>query len=177
MKTALFSHGFPALRILTLVALTGIGSGCAGYRFGSMLPDTIKTVHLPTVVNETDEPLLEADATRALAAQVRFDGTLRAVDAEVADTVLEVRLLNYRILPVTYSAEQDATPDKYRAILTAAYVFRDRKTGKVISGGDRIEGDAVFNTTSDLTLAKTEAIPDVTRDLAEKVISSVVETW
>jgi hypothetical protein len=167
----------PSPRILALTALVCVGTGCAGYRLGSMLPESIQTVHLPTVINETDEPLLEAEATRALAAQVRFDGTLKVAGEEVADTVLEVRLLSYRILPVTFSAEQDATPDKYRALLTASYVFRDRKTGKVLSGGDRVEGDAVFDTTGDLTQAKTEAIPDVTRDLAENLISRVVETW
>jgi hypothetical protein len=152
-------------------------AGCAGYRLGSMLPESIQTVHVPTVVNETDEPLLEAEVTRAITSAIRFDGTLRATGEEVSDTVLEVRLQSYRILPVTFSAERNASPDQYRALLRASYVFRDRKTGKVISESGRVDGQAVFATQGDLSLAKSEAIPDVAKDLAKTLISNVVESW
>lgn len=177
MNTALPAPRGSRWRSLAWVAFVCACAGCANYRLGSMLPETIQTVHIPTVVNETSEPLLEAEATRALAAEVRFDGTLRAVGADTADTVLEVRLLSYRVLPVTFSAARDATPDKFRALLTASYVFRDRKTGRVIAGGDRVEGEAVFNSTGDLTSARTAAVPAVTRDLAKNLVSRVVETW
>jgi hypothetical protein len=47
----------------------------------------------------------------------------------------------------------------------------------VISESGRVDGQAVFATQGDLSLAKSEAIPDVAKDLAKTLISNVVESW
>ena len=50
--------------VFAVLALSTL-PGCTSYRLGSMLPPGVKTVYVPTFVNETSEPFIEVDATRA----------------------------------------------------------------------------------------------------------------
>jgi len=169
---------FPAARsCAAIAALLLAGGGCVGYQLGSMLPESLRTVYVPTIVNQTDEPLLEAEVTRALTSEIQFDGSLRMADAASADAVLEVRLLSYRLNPVAFQKEKNAAPTDYRAVLSASFVLRNQKTGAVLSESARIQGDSEFETGSDLTRAKTDAAPDVAKDLAKSIVSQMVEAW
>ena len=49
--------------------LAAILPACVGYRLGSMLPADIKTVYVDPVINQTDEPLIEVETTRAPSAR------------------------------------------------------------------------------------------------------------
>ena len=64
-------------RTLAAALLLLLSAGCANYRLGSMLPADLKTVYVPTRKNETAEPLIEQDVTRAILSQIQMDGSLR----------------------------------------------------------------------------------------------------
>ncbi len=153
-------------------------SGCAGYRVGTMLPPDIRTVFVPTVENRTDEPLIEAEVTRAIISQIQLDGSLRiSNDPAQADAVLNVTLRDYRLVPVSYQKRQQAQPTEYRIILTAAFAMTENRTGKVLAQSSRAEGDSTAPLSGDMSSAKRAGLPDAARRLAHDIVEKMVETW
>jgi hypothetical protein len=89
-------------------------AGCANYRLGSMLPKDIRTVYVPTCRNQTPEPLIEQDVTRAILSQIQMDGALRGASESDADVVLEITLNRFWLDPVAYEAGSASTANQYR---------------------------------------------------------------
>ncbi|HRV31690.1 MAG TPA: LPS assembly lipoprotein LptE, partial [Kiritimatiellia bacterium] len=65
------------------------------YRLGSMLPGDVRTVYMPTCVNQTTEPQIEQDVTRAILSQIQTDGTLRVAPELEADSILSVTITDF----------------------------------------------------------------------------------
>ena len=152
-------------------------AGCAGYRLGSMLPADIQTVHVPTFFNETDEPLIELDTTRAALRTLRRDGSLRIAAEEEADAILVVTLTDFRLEALGYDRERRLAADEYRMRITASYVLTRADTGQVVAEDPRVIGESEFVLLGDMTSAKQGALPDAAEDLAQRLISSMVEMW
>ncbi len=152
-------------------------SGCVGYQLGSMLPPDIRTVYVPTFANETEEPLIEVEATRAAIRAIQRDGSLQLAGDDVADAVLEVTLINFDLVPLAFARERRAAAEEYRLYLTAAYTLRRRATGETIIESPRIRGESTFFFVGDLTSAKQDALPDAAEDLGRRIINEAVEMW
>ncbi len=152
-------------------------TGCAGYQLGSMLPPDIKTVHVPTFINETEEPLIEVATTRAAIAEIQRDGSLRIASADEADSILTVRLIDFRLQPIAFDRDRRAAAEEYRMFITASIILTRRGTDEVLARDPRVTGEATFVLAGDMTSSKQSALPDASRDLAHLIISSVVEAW
>src|SRR2546427_1880515 len=74
----------PVSIILLLAALVG---GC-GYSVRGHLPDDVRTVAVPILVNRTMKPAVETEMTRAIATAFATDGRLKVVSRDVADALL-----------------------------------------------------------------------------------------
>lgn len=167
------------LACMAAVAVAGIiTQGCAGlgYRLGSTLPEDIKTIHVPTFINDTDEPRLETETTQAAIREFRRDGTLRVVPAGQADTLLTVRLTGLDLKPVRYDEDRVKTTSEYRMNIEALVRFERAEGGEVLLER-RLYGDTTFEPRGDLASAKRAAIPDAARDLAHDIVESFVEYW
>jgi hypothetical protein len=153
-------------------------TGCASYQLGSMLPDNVKTVYVPTFINKTSEPMIESEATQAAIRELQKDGSLSVVGTpEEADTLLTVTLTDYRLTPLKYERDLKTTADQYRLTLTAQVVLTRRTTDKVVSENPRIQGEADFSIAGDFTSSKKLGLPNAAADLAHNIVESVVETW
>jgi hypothetical protein len=164
------------LLLVLLSALIPALTGCTGYRLGSALPPDVKTVNVPTFVNNTDEPLLETATTKATLRELQTDGSLRVRGPAEADTVLEVTLVEFKLEPLRYERDQLKKTREYRARVTADIVFRRARKDEILLK-KRVQGDATFEPAGDLSLAKREALPLVAADLAHDIVESVVEYW
>ena len=152
--------------------------GCASYQLGSMLPDDIKTVYVPTFVNKTQEPMIETEATQAAIQEIQKDGSLKVVRAiEDADTILTVTLTDYELTPLKYDRDLDTTADMYRLTLTAQIVLTRRATNKVVSESPSVQGEADFDIAGDFTTSKKRGLPDAAEDLAHNIVETIVEAW
>ena len=165
------------LAACTSLAIALLFSGCAGYRLGSMLPEDIKTVYIPTCINETGEPLLEVEATQALIQDFQRDGSLRVVGEEQADTLLSVVLREYRLEPVAYRTDQRTTAREYRIVLRARILLTRRVGGAVVVESPNVQGEATFTVTGDLSSSKLRGLPAAAEDLAHNIVEKVVEVW
>jgi hypothetical protein len=163
------------LPVLALVAM--LLNGCAGYQLGSMLPKDIKTVYVPTFINKTKEPLLENETTQKAIQEVQRDGSLKITTKEAADSILEVTLVDYSLMPVRYDTRHTTQTKEYRLWLTANVVLKSAKDNKVIVDRPGVRGQAVFEVFGDLTSAKIQALPNAATDLAHNIIETVVEVW
>lgn len=157
---------------LALVMLVG----CAGYQLGSMLPPDIDTVHVPTFINGTEEPQLEAVTTRETIRELQRDGSLKLADAATADTVLRVKLTQLYLRALDYDEDRRAEVEEYRLIADATFVLMRQSTGEVIAEG-QASGREEFEVVGDLTSSKDTALPGLARDLAHNIVEKVVEAW
>ncbi len=166
----------------SLFALAGISlclliNGCAGYRLGSMLPPDIKSVYVPTFVNNTTEPQLEVETTQALVEELQRDGSLRVVNEDQADAILNVTLKKYAIQPVAYRKDSRTSAREYRIVLNAGMVMTRRSNGSVVVDAPNVRGEYVFPVAGDLTSSKLRGLPDAAADLAHNIVEKVVEVW
>jgi hypothetical protein len=162
--------------VVLLAAAALCSGGCVGYRVGSTLPPNIRSVHVPTFVNRSGEPEVDTMATRATIDELQRDGTLTVSSRQSADTILEVTIVKFKLQPVRYSSGRAKTAREYRARIAVNLVFKLKRSGEVLRK-KRVEGEATFETGSDLSLAKRRAIPLAARDLAHDIVEAVVEAW
>lgn len=168
----------PLVWAMALISASLLAAGCAGYRVGSMLPGDVKTVHVPTFINRTSEPLLEIDTTQAAISALQRDGSLRVVrNVNDADAVLEVVLTEYRIEPVSFRKDVRTAAQQYRAFIIANMVMRRTSDQSVVVEAVRIEGKYVFDVIGDLTSSKLQANPQAATDLANTLVQRMVEYW
>jgi hypothetical protein len=166
------------LQLSSLLMLAVLLTGCASYQLGSMLPDDIKTVYVPTFVNKTSEPMIETEATQAAIRELQKDGSLKVVGTrEEADTLLAVTLTDYQLTPLKFERDLNTTADQYRLTLTAQVVLTRRTTDKVVSENPRIQGEADFPVAGDFTTSKKQGLPSAAEDLSHNIVESIVETW
>ena len=154
-----------------------LAQGCVGYRLGSMLPADVRTVHVPTCENRTDEPLLEQDVTRAILSQIQTDGTLRIAPADTADTILDVAILRFWLDPVAYAKGEGSTANQYRMNLRASFVLRRRADGSVVVESPGVVGWYDFEFTGDMTSSKAVALRPAADDLGRRILSRIVQYW
>jgi len=152
-------------------------SGCAGYQLGSTLPPGIESVYVPTFVNNTREPQIETDTTRAAIEEFQRDGTLRVVGRDRADTMVEVTLTGFALEPLRYDRNRALQTEEYRLRITAEIVFKRLGPEETVMLQKTVEGSTEFDFTGDLSSSKRTALPDAADDLAHEIVESVVEYW
>jgi hypothetical protein len=142
-----------------------------------MLPGDIETVCVPVFRNETTEPLIEDETTRAAIAAFQTDGSLRVTNRDRADAVLDVVLTDYAMAPLAYRKDRPTAADEYRITITSRLVLTRAGTGEVLAESPRVQGEATFLLEGDMTSSKRRVLPIAAADLAHDIVETVVEYW
>jgi len=148
-------------------------SGC-GYRLGSLLPSHMQTVAVPNFINHTLEPAIQIDITNGVIERFQVDGTLEVVPEAEADTLLIGEIIDYKREGLRISSDNDSTTE-FRLTVAVRLTFKDLTTGKTLWVAPRIEGEAAFLPGQSGPEAERAALPLVIEDLAEDVVSKVVD--
>ncbi len=171
-----------------VLALAVVLSGC-GYTTRSLLPDSIKAVHVTPVKNaidltqETDNagrfrtyrPGVEVDVTNAIINRFIFDGSLRIAPLERADAVVEARLIDYRRDPLRYSESDDVQEYRLSVLLDASvYQLPERK---LLWHEASLAGDTTFFLSGPRATSEDEAVTIAVEDVARRVVEKTVEIW
>jgi hypothetical protein len=175
-RALFYGVGMKSAKILLFPVLALIIAGCAGYRVGSTLDKSIKTVSL-TVINKTDEPSVEVAVMKALRAELQMDGRLEVRPQNEADVVLSVTLSKFEQNPLAFNRKQGSLAAEYRVTLSGKAVLCDAESNKVILETPSFQGESEFPYEADLTTTKRAALPEAASDLARKVVSLVVTSW
>lgn len=148
-----------------------------GYRVGGQLPPGIRSVFVPTVENQSDQPHLESETTAAIIEQFQADGRIRILDARTADAILEVRIIRSESTPLRYDRQAVVTATDYRLTLTAETTLTRRADHAVVIDRREVTGWVDFVTSGDLPTARQAAASDAARELGRQVVRAVVEYW
>lgn len=162
---------------LTMVALVLVLSGCVGYQLGGTLPPGITSIYVSAFVNESREPQIETQTTRATIQEFQRDGSLKVTSREQADAILEVTLTGFRLDPLRYRQDQALTAQEYRQKITARIVLKRRGLNGEIVLDRTVQGEATFDLVGDLSSSKDRALPEASRDLAHDIVECIVEYW
>jgi hypothetical protein len=168
---------FLGLALLGLaLALPLLLTGCRAYRLGSTLNPRLKTVFIPVFVNQAGYPQLETRTTAATIEEFQRDGTLRVAERETSDLVIEVTLQRYLLQPLRYNPNRTTTATEYRILMDAVMTVRGRD-GKVLMADIKIRGESTFEFSGDIATARQQALPQASRDMAHRIVETVVEAW
>lgn len=163
--------------------LTGLFllSSC-GYRLsgtGLLVPEGAKTIAVPAFINNTNEPYVDVEVTRAVTDELIADGRLRVADVEGADLALRGKVMKYEVVPLSYTA--DSFVQQYRVRLVVDASLEDLRSRKELWKEEGIE--SVF--ISDYPVAvgdirstrinKDAAIKKAAQDIAWTLRSRILE--
>ncbi len=163
-------------KLLLFSVFALILSGCTGYRVGSTLDKNIQTVGL-SIINKTEEPSIEVAVMKALRAELQMDGRLEVRPQDEADVILTVTLKKFDLQALAFKRKQGSLAEEYRMTISASAVLSDAESKEVILENPMVLGESEFPFDSDLTTTKRAALPEASRDLARKVVSTVVTAW
>lgn len=168
---------------LITVALTGLlglcllACGCTGYKLGNTLPPGLSAITIPVFINETKEPGLETRVTAATIQEFQKDGSLKVVQKEQANCILEVRVKKSELEPLRYRRDQATTANEYRLTLSADVVLRKLPGNEILVNSQGVIGFTTFTALTDLPSARRAALPKASADLGQRIVKCVVEYW
>lgn len=169
--------------LFTLAAALGLGavlSGCGYHIAGKAdtLPDTIKTIAIPTFANGTTEYKIEQYLTQAVAHEFIARTRYRVVDREEeADALLQGSVVNFFVFPVIFDPESGRATAI--SILTQVQVsLWDRQSGKQIYVNPNFEARERYEVTTDPEAYLEErqaALVRSSQSAARSLVSAILE--
>ena len=124
-------HGVGALLVLVVVTLVSSGCGYSLAGRGSFLPDYIRTVGIPQLVNQTPFFQVEQILTEKLRTEFIGRGRYAVLpEATGADAVVTGSVTSITVQPVGFTENQLAS--RYQFTLTMNVTFSDARTNQAL---------------------------------------------
>lgn len=169
----------PASIVMILLAL--LLPSC-GYRFtprGGIVPEGAKTLAVAAFVNDTKEPYVDVEVTKAVVEEFLTDGRLKIVSPEAADLVMKGAVVKFEAVPQSYTAESYV--QQYAVNLTVNVSIDDARSQKTIWQEKGLGAVFIASypvTIGDITatkIAKEDALRRACGDVARTLRSRVLE--
>ncbi len=167
---------FPAHLSLMALAAAAIWIGCANYQLGTTLPPHLRTISVATFENASEEPNIESSITAATLREFQRDGQLKIKDPEEADILLTGTVIKYQLEALRANRNHPKSTAEYKAVLMIHIRAVERRTGKKIVE-QNVSGSKIFDASGDLVSARRNILPDVSTDLARKIVDAVISAW
>lgn len=162
-----------SLACLLLVAL----SGCAGYHVGPVngaLVSPDKTIEILPFDNQTLQPRLGDELTKAARERIQTDGSYHLATREPGDVVVTGTIKYYGRQALNFLSADAATPENYRVGLVVHVVVRDRASGNLLIEKD-LKPSSLVHIGRDLASAERQALPLIASDFAYELVSLISE--
>jgi hypothetical protein len=176
-------HVALALICLAWMGLSGCGYALAGR--GTFLPDYIKTIGVPNLVNNTPVFDIELALTARMRQEFIGRGKYKVVpEATGADAVLTGEITSISASPTRFNDQQQAV--SYAVVVVLKVQFRDEQQGRVIWENPalvfREEYDVILvtGTATDPNAffgSSNNALDRISTDFARTVVSSILEAF
>ncbi len=173
--------------VTAVIALSVLSSSC-GYALagrGSFLPEYIRIVGIPQLVNNTTFFRVEQVLTEKIRSEFIGRGSYSVIpDAPGADAVLTGNVISMTVQPIALTEGQLAS--RYNFTITMKVAFTDTRTNMVLWSNDALSFSSEYQlqTTSN-TAIQGEAFLDQERssfdriadDVARSVVTAIVEAF
>ena len=159
--------GETILLIFCLILVWGCGYQLTGSK--THLPPGITSIAIPTFVNQTFEPGVEIQFTRAFLNDFIQDRRVKVVDKAQADSVLEGTIKSFSIASSAYNAEGFVL--EYQATMVVDLVLRSRD-GEILWKENNLSETRWYRTSSGVLIneaSKSAAIQSIGALVAERV--------
>jgi hypothetical protein len=164
-------QGIP-LKILAAIPLV-VSLSC-GYKAGSLLPEHIKKIYIPTFENETTRYGIEQDLTAQVVEAFTNDNRLSVVSEGEADAMLRGVIVGYEKGALTFDRAQ--TVDEFKIELTVSAELEDLREGKVLWKEDEFKVWESY-TAGEEEGGEDEALQAAIATLAGDILSRTMEGW
>jgi len=179
--------------IVIALTLCGALAGC-GYHMGSLMPDGVRTVHIPIVGNRTDwkEPwksdnippaatvnaprpsrVMELELTESLREEVVRRTPLRLAARKRADSVLQAEIVRVKADTLLRDTEDELLAQ--RVTIEVAFTWTDRRSGRVLVRRRVVSRPTEFN--RDLGENFTTAARRSCAYLAEQIVEAMEQDF
>lgn len=154
--------------ILFLLVGTGCGYRLGGEGFGPS-PE-IRSIAIPTFINETYEAGIETIVTNALLRELIKDRRVKVVGEDEADAIMEGTVTSFSISSVAY--DPTGVVLEYRTWVSLDVLLRRGKKGAVLWSKRGLTESDVYRVSSDVLLTEAEkerAIQKIATELARRI--------
>lgn len=167
--------------VFGIALLVASFAGC-GYTQKAKLPNNIKTLAVPTFLNEiparkiyTYEPGLETKITNAVRDRIIFDGNARLVNEDEADALIVGKLIRFDQEPLGFDNLERV--DRFRLIVTTDLKLIDRRTQEVLIHEPNFTGDFIYQVAGRGAVSEQDASQQAITKLARDIVDRIVENW
>ncbi len=176
--------GGSAAWLIIAVALSSTSCGYALAGRGSFLPESIKTIGIPTFTNAT--PYFEIGDILTEKVRSEFIGRSRyqiVPESTGVDALLVGQVNVISVVPASFTEQQQAS--RYIITLQASIVFKDAQTDMVIwnnpamSFQDEYDAAGIVGATDVATFfgQESNAVQRVTTEFSRAVVSAILEAF
>jgi hypothetical protein len=149
-------------------------AGCAGYSWGTSVPEAYRKVSVPVFENLTTASEIGQIVTQYTLREFQREGSFRIVRPEDADIEVQGVLSYMGRDGVAYDREQGMRASEYRYVIVADVTFVDKKNGKVLLERKGIKGETTFLTNDDLLTGQKNASFRIADDIARQVVNDAL---
>jgi outer membrane lipopolysaccharide assembly protein LptE/RlpB len=170
------------IAILLAVSVLGLSSAC-GYGTGgraARIPPEIRTIAIPTFVNQTQTYKVEQSVTSAIVKEFHSRTKFRVLHEEVteADAVLRGTIASTQLAPLTYDSQ---TGRASSALVTVNLrVSLTDRTGKILFDNPNYTFREQYQVSRDISSFFEEeslALERLSRDLARTLVADLLENY
>lgn len=167
------------MRTLTLLsALFGLllAAGCANYQLGDRVEMPFSTVYVKPVINRSFAPQAEVILANQVIEDLNRSGQVKTADAG-SETTLEIILSDYQ-RGVTATRPQDTQQARaFSLTLTATVTLTNNRTGEIYIEQRELTASQQAFTDGGFIQSEYQAMPILTRKLAEMISDQVLGAW
>ena len=150
-------------------------SGC-WYSTTSRTAKDIKSISVPFFENNTTEPSLEISVTEKIIQNLVDDNTLKVVDADEADAILEGNIIEFKNVPFSFNMDLDA--EEYQVELRVQVSLFNRRQNSPIWEKKTIKGDgSYFLDASESGLTYEDALEEAILEITDQILNMTVQDW
>lgn len=159
------------VRILGLISLAVIASGCGVYSFSGSMSSGIESIAVPVFENESVEYGVAEELTTGIIDRFVEDNTLKVRSRSNADAVLEGVIVKYERVAYTY--DEGDKVQEYKVNIVARIGLR-KSDGSLVWEDQSMTGYGIFNAATELEEdGKSRAIEKI----AEDIVNKTVKDW
>ena len=167
--TGILARGAACLALAALVA------GCGtSYSWRSSVPESARTVAVPTFRNESDVTGLGAAAARQMLREIQREGTFKV--AHAGDAALEIQgvVKTVRAGGVAYDRRAGMRYASYTLNAVAEVSVVDKRSRKVLVDARRYVASAPVTSSQDMSTSRRDASDRLMQSLAAQVVDDLL---
>ena len=149
-------------------------AGCAGYTWGTSVPEEYRTVSVPVFENLTEISEIGPIVSQYTLREFQREGTFKVLRPGEAAIEVQGSLRKMLRGGVSYDRAMGMRATEYRYVIVADVTYVDKVNGKVLLERKGMQAETTFLTQNDLLTGQKNAASRIAQDLARQIVNDAV---